>query len=349
MRVLLFSEHQNLIGKSGVGRALEHQKKALLCGGAEFTTDAGDDFDVAHINTVFPGSPHICRRAKALGKAVVFHAHSTEEDFRHSFIGSNLVSPLFRLWIKHCYRSADLIVTPTPYAKGLLEAYGIEMPIRVVSNGVDLGFFDKAKGDGAAFRKKYGFGADDRVIVSVGLYIERKGILDFAELAGRMPGYKFVWFGHTNLKAVPGRVRKAVRAGLPNLFFPGYVGREELRDAYRGCDLLWFPTHEETEGIVVLEALAMKTPVLLRDIPVYRNWLTDGVQVYKGGGIEEFERKITGMTNGDLRDLTEAGHTVAERRSIESVGGRLLAVYGEALAIAGASGRGSPHGKERKP
>ena len=38
---------------------------------------------------------------------------------------------------------------------------------------------------------------------------------------------------------------------------------------------------EETEGIVILEALAMKIPTLIRDIPVYEGWLTDSKDVYK--------------------------------------------------------------------
>ena len=40
-------------------------------------------------------------------------------------------------------------------------------------------------------------------------------------------------------------------------------------DAYSGSDLFFFPTLEETEGIVMLEAMAMETPVLTRYIPVY--------------------------------------------------------------------------------
>ncbi|MDR1069255.1 MAG: glycosyltransferase [Gracilibacteraceae bacterium] len=339
MRVLLFFEYQKLIGKSGVGRALEHQQKALAHSGIEFTTDADGDFDVAHINTLFPGSLRVSGRARALEKTVVFHAHSTEEDFRNSFIGSNWASPLFRLWLKRCYGRADLVITPTPYAKRILEGYGIKPPIRAISNGVDLTFFDRKKGDRAAFRKKYGFKGGDKVIMSVGLWIERKGILDFVELAGRLPAYKFIWFGHADLRTVPAKVRKAVRAELPNLIFPGYVGREELRDAYRGCDMFLFPSHEETEGIAVLEALAMNTPILLRDIPVYHDWLADGVHVYKGGSTEEFCHKIIGMTSGDLRDLSQNGHAVAEERALEFVGQRLLAAYTEARAIAGDRGK----------
>ena len=39
--------------------------------------------------------------------------------------------------------------------------------------------------------------------------------------------------------------------------------------------LSFFPSYEETEGIVVLEAFASHQHVVLRDIPVYEGWVDD--------------------------------------------------------------------------
>ncbi len=281
MKVLLYSNHQNMIEKSGVGRALRHQEKALELVGVPFTHDPLEAYDVIHINTVFPASYRAAKRAKKQGKKVVYHAHSTGEDFRNSFIFSNAVAPLFTKWIKRCYELGDRILTPTPYSKQLLENYGIRKPIVPISNGIDLQFFQRDESAGRAFRLAYGFAPEDKLVIAVGLYLERKGILDFVELAKRMPEYHFIWFGYSNLLTVPRKVRAAVRTKLPNLHFVGYVPREILRGAYSGCDVFLFPTHEETEGIVLLEALAMKTPVLVRDIPIYDEWLIDGENLYK--------------------------------------------------------------------
>ena len=38
-------------------------------------------------------------QAKEMGKKIVYHAHSTEEDFRNSFIGSNQLSPLVQKYL----------------------------------------------------------------------------------------------------------------------------------------------------------------------------------------------------------------------------------------------------------
>ncbi len=62
------------------------------------------------------------------------------------------------------------------------------------------------------------------------------------------------------------------------------------RQRYSGSDLFLFPSYEETEGIVVLEALAMKIPLLLRDIPVYNGWLEKGRDVYQAKKLDDFEK-----------------------------------------------------------
>ena len=281
MTVFLHSGHLKLIEKSGVGRAIKHQMKALELNGIPYTISSTEPYDVIHINTIFPESYFLSKKAKRQGKTVVYHAHSTEEDFKNSFLFSNQLAPLFKKWISKCYSSADLIITPTPYSKKLLDGYGLGKPIVAISNGIDLDFFKNNDEDAAHFRERFHFSKEDKVIMSVGLYIERKGILDFVELAKRLPQYKFIWFGHTNLNTVPKEVRKAVETKLDNLTFAGYVTSDILKQAYSGSDLFLFPTYEETEGIVLLEALAKKLPVLVRDIPIYDQWLVEGINVYK--------------------------------------------------------------------
>lgn len=54
MKVLLYSGAQKMIEKSGVGRAIYHQMEALDANQVEYTTDMREDWDVAHINTIFP-------------------------------------------------------------------------------------------------------------------------------------------------------------------------------------------------------------------------------------------------------------------------------------------------------
>lgn len=292
------------------------QEESLKENGVEVTTDPKEDYDVVHINTIFPSDYFMAKRAKKQGKKVVYHAHSTKEDFRNSFTGSNLIAPLFQKWIMKCYETGDLILTPTNYSKSLLKRYGIQKPIEVISNGVDTTLFQKNMLDREQFRKKYGFRNTDKIVMSVGLYFERKGILDFVELAKRMPEYRFIWFGYTPDSQIPKKIREAVHTELPNLTFTGYLPKEELRMAYSSCDLFFFPSYEETEGIVVLEALASQIPVLLRDIPVYSDWLEENRDVYKGKDNEQFQEKITQILEQKIPALTLNGLERAKERDV---------------------------------
>lgn len=326
MKVLLYSEAFNLVKISGLGRAIMHQQRALQLNGVDFTLDPKDDYDIVHINTLGLRSHHLARKAKKSGKRVVYHAHSTEEDFRNSFIFSNALSGLVKKWLCSCYRSGDVIVTPTEYSKRLISGYGITNPIYPISNGIDLAKYEPAPGDREAFRSRMGFSDSDKVIIAVGLYFERKGILDFVQMAKDMPDYKFVWFGKTPLYSVPHKIRKAVRTKLPNLTFAGYVQPDELKQAYVGCDAYIFPTHEETEGIVLLEALAAEANVIIRDIPVF-DWLTDRRDCYKAKDLEDFERLIRAVTSGELPSLQENGRAAVAGMDIKKVGEKLLSIY----------------------
>lgn len=330
MKVLLYTEGLKTISKSGLGKAIKHQMKALEDNKIDYTTNLKDDFDILHINFYGPKSYLFAKKTKKQGKKIVYHAHSTEEDFRNSFLFTNLVSPLFKKWLIKCYSLGDHIITPTEYSKRLLENYNIGRPIHAVSNGVETKFFEKNEKSGLEFRKQYGYKKEDKIIVGIGLYIKRKGILDFVELAKRLPDYKFIWFGYSPLWTSPKEIRKAVTTKLPNLHFAGYVDSSVIKSALSGANLYLFPTLEETEGIPIIEALTSKIPTLIRDIPVFEEYKENEV-VYKAKNIDEFEEMIPKIIEGKLPDLTEKGYEIAQTKDLKIVGKKLIEIYKKVL------------------
>lgn len=329
MRVHLYTGSLDAVRRSGVGQAVAHQRTMLESAGVEVTESWDAPVDAVHINTVLPDAPLAALRARRRGEKVVYYGHSTMQDFRDSFVGSNLLAPLFKRWLCLCYGLGDIVLTPTPYARGILQTYGLPCPVRAMSNGVDTGFFAPDKARGAAFRRKYRLSDDQKVVVSAGHFMQRKGILEFIALARALPLVEFYWFGYTPPALVPAPVRHAMAAAPDNLHFAGFVTQAELRDAYCGADLFCFCSHEETEGIVVLEALACGVPVLLRDIPVYEGWLTDGGNVYKASDDAGFATRAEGILTEALPDVTAAGRAVAEARSLPRMGQALCGVYRE--------------------
>lgn len=327
MRILLYQKGEKTLSKSGIGRAMKHQIRALTEAGVDFTTNEKDYYDIVHINTVDFGARSMAKQAHREGKKVVYHAHSTEEDFRNSFIFSNQLSPLFKKHIISSYELGDYILTPTPYSKRILEGYDLTKPIFDVSNGIDLNKYQPDERKMKEFREFFDLSEDQRVVISVGLYFERKGLPDFMEVARALPDVTFIWFGHTPLASVTAKVREAIKNKPDNVILPGYIKGDVIEGAYAAADVFFFPSYEETEGIVVLEALASKCQVIVRDIGVYDPWLVDKENCYMGDNNNEFIRLIQGIIREEIPKTIDKGYEVAESRSILEIGNKLKGIY----------------------
>ena len=225
------------------------------------------------------------------------------------------------------YSKGDAIITPTPYSKSLIQSYGITKPIYPVSNGIELPLYAPSEEKVRGFRNYFHIQEDDRIVLGVGLPFERKGILDFVKVAEALPQYRFIWFGEIASLAVPQKINDVIEHHPDNCEFPGYVKGPIIQGAYQDADVFFFPSFEETEGIVVLEALASKQQVVVRDIGVFDPWLVHGKTCYKGHDNEEFASLIEGCIEGRLPSTTEEGYQVALTRSIDTIGRQLKMVY----------------------
>lgn len=332
MKVLLFNKRQKLYDKSGIGRAMRHQVKALTEAGVDFTTNPKEDYDVVHINTNDLASWRMANKAHRHGKKVVWHAHSTREDFENSFLFSNQIAPLFKRFIIKSYKHGDVLITPTPYSKRLLDNYKMGRDIYPLSNGIDLSRFSVHNNDKIKkFRDHFKLKDDQKVIMTVGLYFARKGLHDLIEIAKERPEYTFIWFGHTPRVALSRKIKKAIKNKPANVIMPGYIAGDIIEGAFASADVFFFPTYEETEGIVVLEALASKCPVLIRDIPVYEGWLEHNVNCFKGKDNAEFISLLDAIIEKKAPDTREEGYKVALERDIKNIGKRLVEIYNIAL------------------
>ena len=331
MKVLLFSEGKNLFSKSGVGQALNHQKEALGANNVEFTLDEKDDYDLVHINTIGLKSWQVLKNAKKKGKPVIYHTHTTYEDFKGSVKFSNQLAPLIKFWAKKLYNSADYLISPTEYTKNLIKEKYLTSPkeIRVISNGVDTQNFSKRKELEKRFREEYKI--DKPFIITAGLPFERKGIMDFVKIVEKCKEYQFFWFGSSSIKPMlPKKIQNIIENPPKNLIFPGYVDKEILIGAFSGAKAFLFMTYEENEGIVVLEALSSKLPVVVRDIPVYENWLEDGKNCFKARNNEEFYEKIVNIAEDkveNLNEIVENAYKLAEERDLKNIGKKYRDYY----------------------
>jgi len=348
VRVLNYLELEDRLDRSGIGTAVDHQRAALAGTDVEVVTSpwrGGSppralasrlrggrffaDYDVAHCNMIGPGTVAVARHARRNGIPLVLHSHVTREDFAESFRGSNyLAGPLGR-YLRWFYSRADLVLCPSEYTKGILEAYPVDAPIRPITNGVDTeslaGFEDLRE----EYRTEYDL--DGMVVFAVGNVFERKGLTAFCRLAQRTD-YDFAWFGPYDTGPQASKtVRKWTSDPPPNVTFTGWI--DDIRGAFGAGDVYLFPTKNENQGIAVLEAMACGKAVVLRDIPVFEQFYTHGEDCLKCETTEEFEDALHRLADDpDLRDRLGANaRETAREHSLDRVGERLREAYRSVL------------------
>ena len=331
MKVLLYFENENQIKKSGIGRALKHQIAALTSAGIEYTLDPKDDFDIAHINTYWPASKRVLKKCKKRGIPVIVHGHSTKEDFRDSFKAWKLMSIWFNPNLMWFYKHADFIITPTEYSKRLIDSYNLGTEVIYVSNGIAPKEYEYDEEKIKAFKEHFHVKEGEKVVIGVGFPFNRKGLKDFFAVAEKRPNIRFIWFGYLQKILISSDIKRAIKHRPANVEMPGYIDNAIIKGAYRYAECLFFPSKEETEGIVVLEALASSCPVLIRDIGVYADWLEDGRDCYKAKNNEEFLQKLDYLMNNDNSEVIKNGYKLVEERTLEVVGQQLKKAYEELL------------------
>ncbi len=243
-----------------------------------------------------------------------------------------------------CQRRAilepDRVLVVSRHWQGQLrDGYGVEAD--VIHNGVDAARFASAPAAGVAEGLRARIGAGDRfVFLAVGGIEPRKGTAHLLAALGRLDEPRPVLAvvgGHSFQDYTA--YRDAALASLPGLglelgrdvVLVGTVSDDELHAWYHASDALAFPSLNEGWGLAVLEAMAAGLPVVATDIPVFREYLTPGVDALlvppaEPAPLAEAMASLVG--DPGLRGrLAAAGQAVAARFTWTDAARRHLDVY----------------------
>ncbi|MFM7707246.1 MAG: glycosyltransferase [Gammaproteobacteria bacterium] len=226
-----------------------------------------DDVDVIHIQTPFVAHYAGVKLARRLGCPVVETYHTYFEHYLHHYV-PGIPAPLTRalarrMTVSQCH-AVQAVVSPSRQMAEALRDYGVRTPIEVLPTGLPVTAF--GAGNGAAFRAQFGIPAQRPVAAFVGRVAHEKNI-DFllqmmVELRRLVPDVLLVIAGEgpaeAHLRAL------ATKLGLDaNVLFIGYLERTRgLLDCYRAADVFVFASRTETQGLVLIEAMAQGTPVV---------------------------------------------------------------------------------------
>jgi glycosyltransferase involved in cell wall biosynthesis len=225
------------------------------------------NIDLVHIHTPFIAHYAAARFARTHGLPVVATYHTFFEDYLHHYvpilprgIGRWIAR---RFTLSQCDDVAELISPSAPMRDALM-AYGVTTPIEVLPTGLPAESF--VRGDGARFRKAFDLPPDRPLLLYVGRVAFEKNIdfllRMFVRLRTRRPDALFVIAGEG--PALPHLTKLARELGVESqVRFIGYLDRSsELPDCYAAGDAFVFASRTETQGLVLLEAMAQGTPVV---------------------------------------------------------------------------------------
>ena len=224
-------------------------------------------YDVVHIHTPFVAHYAGVSLARKLGLPVVETYHTFFEEYFHHyapFLPGWLTRRVARrMTVSQC-RAVDALVVPSPQMLEKLRNYGVETRAEVLPTGIDPARF--RGGDGARFRAMHGIPADRPLLVHISRVAHEKNI-DFilrmlVVVAREMPEVLLVIAGEGPVES---HLRTLVqRLGLSQqVLFVGYLDRgSSLLDCYKAGHAFVFASRTETQGLVLLEALALGTPVV---------------------------------------------------------------------------------------
>ena len=192
----------------------------------------------------------------------------SESNSRDTRSGARRVEALKMFFLRRC----DRFVVPGKASLEYLKSLGCPAgKIWTAPNAVDNDLFasraESARSQAAQIKEKLGLPA--RFILFVGRMVPEKGVFDlltaYAKLEDALRsevGLVFAGDGVSREELV--EKAKAVNPGA--ICFPGFAQRDDLASLYAFAEGLVLPTHSDTWGLVVNEAMACGLPVIVSDV-----------------------------------------------------------------------------------
>lgn len=237
------------------------------------------------------------------------------------------------------YNRCDVVIAPSRTAAGWLNEAGCKARVEILSNGVDTRKFSPKNRD-KKFRRLEA-GQDGRLngllLFHVGRMSKEKRVNVLLKAAKRMKhdGVKFMLVIGGRGPALDRLKRMAKSLGIEDCVkFAGFIPDAELPKYYASADAFVTASPVESEGIVLLEAMASGLPVIGAAAGAVPEIVEDGINglLFSPGDAEGLARKAASMSSAAARKRLSSGALGSSRKySIEKTAQGLERIYRRAI------------------
>lgn len=292
-------------------------------------------FDVVHVHTPFAAHRAGVRLASALGIPVVETYHTYFEAYFHHyipFLPQRLLELIARRLTRSQADAVDRLIVPSTALQKVMRDYGVRTAIEVLPTGLDLEEF--SPGNRLRFCQRHGLDPKRPMLVYVGRVAFEKNIDLLLQVVVRLrlrhPDVLLIIAGEgpalTHLK------RSCRELGIAgNVHFVGYLKRgEDLWDCYAAGRAFVFASTTETQGLVLLEAMALGVPVVGVPVLGARDVLIEGEGALTAPAeVGPFTAAVQRLLEDESlhRELSERARAYAARWSNVVMCERLIGVY----------------------
>lgn len=317
------------IGKTGAYFGINHCRKVL---------DILRTMDIVHVHHPFLSGQQAVRYCKPFGIPVVFTNHTRYDLYFQAylpFFPKQFGEKLLKLYLQRFWRSMDLVIAPSAGVKRVLQIYGVDAPMALIPNGIDLRPFQNPVC--RRTKESLGFSSDDVVMIFVGRLASEKNLSfllrTFAAAHAECPRSRLVLIGDG-----PDRDRLLVQASslgvADSLSLPGLVPYREIPGYLAACDAFVTASISEVHPLTVIEAMAAGLPVIGINSPGVGDTVQDGVTGLLAPEDERVfaDRLIRMLSDGCLRrSLGAASRLASEQYNIQKTAALLEAEYWKLL------------------
>ncbi|MDP2694691.1 MAG: glycosyltransferase [Gallionella sp.] len=300
-----------------------------------------EHYDIIHIQTPFVAHYLGIKLSRLLDIPCIETYHTFFEEYLHHyipFVPKAIMGSVARRFSRHQGNSLDGMVVPSRPMMEVLRGYGVTAHAEVIPTGLEPESF--VPGNGDDFRRKYGIAQDRPMLLFVGRVAHEKNIGFLLRVVDRVrkdiPEVLLLIAGAG--PAREGLEHDAGKLGLAeNVMFIGYLDRHtELNSCYRSADIFVFSSRTETQGLVLLEAMAQGVPVVSIAEMGTRDVLREGAGVWIAEEEpEDFSGKVIMMLGdaGVRTRLGEAGREYAQGWSAGKQAERMLDFYQSVIKL----------------